>query len=246
MPSPISSANRRPPMRFEEKARGYHAHALPQRRFAESLAAFAPFEAGERVTEVGAGTGFLTRALLAQGAIVDASDSSPAMVEVGRESAPSASWSVQDAFGDLFPCHNLASNGMLQWAPDPAGTLRRWRGAVHPGGRLLLGVPCEPGFRELRSLAGEGPIRWRDEAMWLQLLRRGGWDVRASAVLEHPEVYPSAVDFLRQLHDSGVTGEPRFSAGELRALLRDYARLFAAPGGGVVATWAWLMVDAGA
>ena len=85
MPSPISSANPHPPMRFEQKARGYHAHASPQRRFAEALAAFAPFEPGERVTEVGAGTGFLTRALLAQGAIVDASDSSPAMVEVGRE-----------------------------------------------------------------------------------------------------------------------------------------------------------------
>lgn len=245
MPSPISSANPHPPMRFEQKARGYHAHASPQRRFAEALAAFAPFEPGERVTEVGAGTGFLTRALLAQGAIVDASDSSPAMVEVGREAAPSASWSVQDALGDLFPCHHLASNGMLQWSPDPVGALRRWRSAVHPGGRLLLGVPCEPGFRELRALTGEGPIRWRDEAMWLQILRRAGWDVRASAVLEHPEVYPSAVDFLRQLHDSGVTGEPRLGVGELRALLRDYNRRFAVPGG-VVATWAWLMVDAGA
>lgn len=231
-------------MRFDEKASGYHAHASPQRRFAEALAAFAPFSPGDRVTELGAGTGFLTRALLAQGALVDASDASPAMVAVGREAAPTATWSVQDAFGDLFPCHNLATSGMLQWAPDPAAVLRRWRDALHPGGRLLLGVPCEPGFRELRALAGEGPLHWRDEAQWLRLLRLAGWDVRASAVLEHREGYPSALDFLRSLHESGVTGEPRLSVGEMRSLLREYGRRFPAASG-VVATWAWLMVDAG-
>lgn len=233
-------------MRFDSQARGYHVHATPQRRFAEALAAFAPFAPGDRVTELGAGTGFLTRALLAQGAVVDASDASPAMVEIGRASAPSATWSVQDAFGEIFPCHHLASNGMLQWAPDPGAVLRHWREALHPGGRLLLGVPCEPGFRELRSLAGEGPIHWRDEAQWLRLLRREGFSVRAAAVFEHLEIYSSAIDFLRQLHESGVTGEPRFSAGELRSLLREYNRLFPAPdGSGVRATWAWLMVDAG-
>jgi len=40
-----------------------------------------------------------------------------------------------------------------------------------------------------------------------------------------------------------VTGEPRFSPTELKSLLRDYDRLNARPDG-VVATWAWLLVDA--
>ncbi len=233
-------------MRFDAKASSYEAHATPQRRFAEALAAFAPFEAGERVTELGAGTGFLTRALLAQGAVVDASDNSAAMVEIGRQSAPSATWTVHNGFEDIFPCHNLASNGMLQWAPDPGKVLRQWHDAIHHGGRLMLGVPCDPGFWELRGLAGDGPIHWRDEAMWLALLRRAGFKVRAHAVLEHRETYPSAVDFLRTLHESGVTGEPRFNAGTLRALLKDYTRLYGKPDGTVPATWAWLLVDAAA
>lgn len=233
-------------MRFDAKASGYEAHAGPQRRFAEALAAFAPFGSGERVTELGAGTGFLTRALLAQGAVVDASDNSPAMVEIGRMAAPSATWTVHNGFDDVFPCHNLASNGLLQWAPDPGRVLRHWRGAIHSGGRLMLGVPCDPGFWELRGLAGDGPIRWRDEAMWLALIRRAGFKVRAHAVLEHREAYPSAIDFLRALHESGVTGEPRFNAGTLRALLRDYTRLYGKPDGTVPATWAWLLVDAAA
>ena len=80
----------------------------------------------------------------------------------------------------------------------------------------------------------------------MRLLRRGGWNVRASAVLEHRERYPSAIDFLRCLHESGVTGEPRFNAGTLRALLKDYTRLYGKPDGSVPATWAWLMVDAAA
>lgn len=232
-------------MNFNTQAQGYHLHATPQRRFAEALAAFSPFNAGDRVTELGAGTGFLTRALLSQGAMVDASDASPAMVEIGKQSTPTASWTVANAFTYNTPCHHLASNGMLQWAPDPGAVLSLWHACLPSDGRLLLGVLCEPGFRELRSLTGEGPIRWRDEAEWLKLLRRAGFNVRTSAVYEHQEYYPTAIDFLRQLHETGVTGEPRYSASELRSLLREYDRLFPAPSGkGVRATWAWLMVEA--
>ena len=50
-------------MRFDERAGSYEEHAAPQRRFAEALAAFAPFHRGAQVTELGAGTGFLTNAL---------------------------------------------------------------------------------------------------------------------------------------------------------------------------------------
>ena len=78
-------------MRFDERADSYEAHAAPQKRFAEALAAFAPFRRGARVSELGAGTGFLTAALLAQGVNVDATDASPAMVELGRQGLP-AGW----------------------------------------------------------------------------------------------------------------------------------------------------------
>lgn len=230
-------------MRFDERAESYDAHAAPQKRFAEALAAFAPFRLGARVTELGAGTGFLTTALLAQGARVTATDSSPAMVALGRAAAPAATWEVRDAFGPLERANALASTGLLQWAADPAAVLRHWHAALPAGGRLLLGVPCDPCLNELRDLVGEGPIRWRDEDQWLELLRRAKFDVRAHGVLESEEVYPSALDLLRTLHRSGVTGAPRLGAGELRAMLRDYGRLHAGKGG-VTATWAWLLVDA--
>ena len=212
-------------MRFDERADSYEAHAAPQKRFAEALAAFAPFRRGARVTELGAGTGFLTAALLAQGVNVDATDASPAMVELGRQAVPAASWSVHNAFGPIEPAKALASTGLLHWAGDPAAVLRHWRAALPEGGRLLLGVPCDPCLNELRDLIGEGPVRWRDESQWLALL------------------YPNALDFFRTLHRSGVTGDPRFSPAELRSLLRDYDRLHAHKDG-VVATWAWLVVDA--
>ena len=47
-------------MRFDERADSYGAHAAPQKRFAEALAAFAPFRRGLRVTELGAGTALET------------------------------------------------------------------------------------------------------------------------------------------------------------------------------------------
>ncbi len=62
-------------------------------------------------------------------------------------------------------------------------------------------------------------------------------------MLESEEIYPNALEFFSHLLGSGVTGEPRFSPTELKSLLRDYDRLNARPEG-VVATWAWLLVDA--
>ena len=106
-------------MRFEERAESYGAHAAPQKRFAEALAAFAPFRRGVRVTELGAGTGFLTSALLAQGVNVDATDASPAMVELGRQAVPAANWSVHNAFGPIEKAGALASTGLLHWEADP-------------------------------------------------------------------------------------------------------------------------------
>jgi hypothetical protein len=107
----------------------------------------------------------------------------------------------------------------------------------------LLGVPCDPCLNELRDLIGEGPVRWRDEPQWLALLKAAQFDVHAHGVLESEEIYPSAIDFFRHLHRSGVTGDPRLSPSELKSLLRDYDRLNARPDG-VVASWAWLLVDA--
>ena len=121
-------------MRFHERAESYDAHAAPQKRFAEALAAFAPFRRGVRVTELGAGTGFLTAALLAQGVNVDATDGSPAMVELGRQAVPAANWSVHNAFGPIEKAgapaktvaiwydHDMKNNEGTKWLRD----IRQW------------------------------------------------------------------------------------------------------------------------
>ena len=230
-------------MRFNECARSYDEHAAPQRRFAEALAAFAPFHRGAKVTELGAGTGFLTAALLAQGVRVEATDGSAEMVAVGKDNVPLAEWKVRDAFTEIPATAAIASSGLLHWAADPGVVLSHWHHALPRGGRLLLGVPCDPCLFELRDLMGEGPLRWRDEAQWLKLLSPAKFDVKAHGVLELEETYPSSLDLFRSLHGSGVTGAPRMSSGTLRALIRDYDRLHA-KGDGVVATWAWLLIDA--
>ncbi len=230
-------------MRFNDRADTYEANAAPQRRFAEALASFAPFKPGTRVLELGAGTGFLTSALLAQGVSVDATDSSPAMVALGREAAPNANWQVHDAFGPIDKAKALASSGLLHWAPNPSAVLKHWRAALPKGGRLLLGLPCDPCLVELRECVGEGPLFWRDEAQWLNLLKNSDFKVKAHGLLEVEEVYPNALEFFRSLHRSGVTGSPRLDPGSLRNLIRDYDRLYATEGG-VYATWAWLLIDA--
>lgn len=230
-------------MRFHDRASTYDQHAAPQRRFAEALAAFAPFSRGAEITELGAGTGFLTNPLLAQGASVEATDNSAAMVEIGKQNAPTADWKIRDAFIKIPQAKALASSGLLHWAADPATILRYWHEALPNKGRLLLGVPCDPCLFELRDLMGEGPLHWRDEDQWLQIIQRAKFDIRAHGVLESQEIYPSAIDLLRALHGSGVTGSPRMSPFALKTLIQEYNRLNT-KADGVVATWAWLLVDA--
>ena len=98
-----------------------------------------------------------------QGA-VEATDASPAMLELGQAAAPTAVCKLREGFGPQPKAKAIASSGLLHWSADPGLVLKHWRDALPKSGRLLLGVPCDPCLCELRDLTGEGPIRWRDES----------------------------------------------------------------------------------
>ena len=232
-------------MRFDHCAHTYDAYAAPQRAFAARVAQFIHAATETDVLELGAGTGALTRSVCAATRVaVHATDASPAMVELGRKNVPAARWSRLDAFVESVPqSHLQISSGLLQWAEDPERVLRKWKAALRPDGRMVHAFPCEPCLREWRSLVPEGPVRWRDEAAWSSLFESAGLRVSRKHLWVDTMLFPSALDMIRAMHRSGVTGHPRLGPGRLRQAMRTYEAEHRVPGA-IDATWAWLAIEA--
>jgi SAM-dependent methyltransferase len=231
-------------MRFNERAATYDLHAAPQRHFALGVAEFIGNPPPAQALELGAGTGALTRELLARGFDVEATDASPAMLDLGKSALPGVHWRQLDAFSERLPQVVLqVSSGLLQWAPEPEQVLGAWRAGLLPGGRMVHAFPCEPCLNQWRQVSHHSPIVWRTPAEWVELFERAGLKVKRQQLWTEQFWFSSALEMVRSMHASGVTGAPSLTTAQLRQAVREYQRLYGT-GQGVPATWAWLAIEA--
>jgi len=120
---------------------------------------------GGLVLEIGCGSGLLTRHLLDAGHRVIATDASPAMLELARETAPEADVRRLTLPDDPLPEADavVGVGHVLNYLPDAAalerGLLAAAR-ALRPGGVLALDL-CDLEWARLR--AGERPVGWVGE-----------------------------------------------------------------------------------
>ncbi|NOX37867.1 MAG: class I SAM-dependent methyltransferase [Calditrichaeota bacterium] len=141
----------------------------------ETAIAKAQVRAGELAVDMGAGTGFLTEALLAKGVRVIALDASRNMLRVllqklGRH--PNL-W-CQQVDGDWLPLAShcvqaVLANMFLHHVESPAGTIRELARVLRPGGRLVI---TDLDRHEYRFLLEEHHDRWpgferRDIHQWM-------------------------------------------------------------------------------
>ena len=131
-----------------EAARGYEAffvpaifHQWPARLIERSNVAH-----GNRVLDVGCGTGVLSRELLAavgsQGAVTGL-DLSESMLGVARQHAPAARFERGDAADLPFlddEYDAVFSAFMLMFVPDPVTAVREMQRVLRPEGALVLSV----------------------------------------------------------------------------------------------------------
>ena len=130
------------------------------------LALLAPVRAsGGLVVELGCGSGLLTRHLLAAGHRVLATDASPAMLEIARETAPGAEVRRLTLPGDPIPAADaiVAVGHPLNYLPS-AEAIDRAIGAMAdalvPGGILAFDL-CDLSYGALR--AGQARAGWAGE-----------------------------------------------------------------------------------
>ncbi|MFD2765015.1 class I SAM-dependent methyltransferase [Micromonospora eburnea] len=100
---------------------------------------------GHRILDAGCGSGPLSAALRAKGAIVTGFDSSPAMIELARQRlGENAALHVADLSQPLpFPdgaFDDVVASLVLHYLRDWAAPLAELRRVLKPGGRLILSV----------------------------------------------------------------------------------------------------------
>jgi trans-aconitate 2-methyltransferase len=113
-------------------------HSFVYQHGADLLELLAP-RAGERILDLGCGTGHLTAQIAARGAEVLGLDASAEMIEQARKNHPQLSFEIADAtrFEVTEPFDAVFSNAVLHWVKPPEKAVERIAAALKPGGRFV-------------------------------------------------------------------------------------------------------------
>src|ERR1700760_1140830 len=111
-------------------------HSFVWQQAASLVELLAPV-AGERIVDLGCGTGHLTAELVRRGAIVVGLDHSADMVTVAKTNYPELTFRQADArdFAVETPVDAVFSNAALHWVPEAERVIASIRRALRPGGR---------------------------------------------------------------------------------------------------------------
>jgi trans-aconitate methyltransferase len=95
---------------------------------------------GERILDIGCGTGQLAHTINEAGARVVGIDSASTMIDVARQKYPGIDFHVMDAryFSFPEPFDAVFSNAALHWISEPEKVAQCISSALCPGGRLVL------------------------------------------------------------------------------------------------------------
>lgn len=155
---------------------------------------------GERILDVGCGTGHLTAQIAETGAQVIGTDASSTMIQQAREKYPSLRFEVMDAREIAFPepFDAVFSNATLHWIKEPARVVAGIAKALRPGGRFVAefgGKGNVKGFSEAVErawrkvgLPGSAPSPWYYPgiAEYAELLEKHGLEVTYATLFDRP------------------------------------------------------------
>ena len=144
---------------------------------------------GERILDIGCGTGHLTAQIAQMGATVVGIDNAPSMIEAAKQSYPGLHFEVANGADFHFekPFEAVFSNAALHWIHPPAGVVACVAAALQPGGRFVA------------EFGGKGNIAAILDALY-PALEAIGLDPRPL----NPWYFPSIAEYASLLEQHGL------------------------------------------
>jgi len=193
------------------------AHAFVYHAATDLVDLLAP-QPGERVLDLGCGTGPLTQRIATAGAVVIGIDASPAMIDAARVAFPKLDFEVADArtYRCETPMDAVFSNATLHWVRPPAEAVETVWLALRPGGRLVAEFGGQGNVLAVRNAIGAA-------------LREMGIDPTGL----NPWYFPSPGEYATLLEARGfevsqISLFPRFTKLEGSDGLRNWVSMFGA------------------
>lgn len=108
-------------------------------QFGENVVELLDVKPGERIHDIGCGTGDLTAQIQAKGADVTGTDLSPEMIARAKEKYPQVKFEVADAGNFSFdePFDAAFSNAALHWVQNQDGMMQSVYNSLKTGGRFV-------------------------------------------------------------------------------------------------------------
>jgi len=162
-------------------------------------------EPGQRILDLGCGTGQLTAKIAESGALVTGLDSSTSMIAQARRNFPALKFVLADVrdfrFDHTFDA--VFSNAVLHWVHEAEAAARCVAQALRPGGRFVLEMGVKGNVERIRRAmegvlaeagrAPKSPWFFPSAAEYATLLEKCGFEVRLAQTfdrwtkLEHPD-----------------------------------------------------------
>lgn len=164
-------------------------HSFVWKYGAEVVELLAP-QAGERVLDLGCGTGHLAKMIASSGAEVVGIDNSPSMIEQARGLYPDLRFEIGDGESFRFdePFDAVFSNAAIHWMKDQSRVAASIHNALRPGGRFVA------------EFGGKGNIRKIHRALYQSIAARGH---SPEQTLEEWKYYPSIGEYASLLEQHG-------------------------------------------
>ncbi len=181
-------------------------HSFVWKKAADLLELLAP-QAGERILDVGCGTGHLTTQIASAGAEVVGIDSSVGMIREARERYAQVRFELGDAreirLAETFDA--VFSNATLHWIREPERVIGGIYRVLKPGGRFIAEFGGKGNIQKLtngfyRSFAALGMPHGPEMNLWYYpsvgeytgLLEAHGFEVNFAALFDRPTVLEDA------------------------------------------------------
>jgi trans-aconitate methyltransferase len=179
-----------------DAARYQDQHSFVWRYGANLLESLNP-QPGERILDVGCGTGQLTAEIARSGATVTGLDKSAEMLAEARKNYPNLAFVSGDAASFHFPepFDAVFSNAALHWVKDAEGAVKSIAGALRASGRFVAEFGGQGNIASvqaaLRDLLGPGadeqsPWYYPSVGEYTTLLERHGLNVREANLFDRP------------------------------------------------------------